>query len=69
MSPDSSRYRFSVADDPSLLSLRIHRSSIPQYLPLIVTDSIHLQWEDPAVDLQHLNLTKDDSILCITSAG
>ena len=26
-------------------------------------------WEDPYVDMQHLNLTKDDSILCITSAG
>lgn len=26
-------------------------------------------WEDPAVDMQYLNLTKDDSVLCITSAG
>lgn len=26
------------------------------------------QWEDPAVDMEHLNLTKDDSVLCITSA-
>ncbi|KAM0746256.1 hypothetical protein T439DRAFT_360574 [Meredithblackwellia eburnea MCA 4105] len=26
-------------------------------------------WEDPAVDMQHLGLTKDDSVLCITSAG
>ncbi|GAA5903303.1 class I SAM-dependent methyltransferase [Sporobolomyces salmoneus] len=26
-------------------------------------------WEDPAVDMQHLNLTENDSILCITSAG
>jgi betaine lipid synthase len=26
-------------------------------------------WEDPYVDMQHLELTKDDSILCITSAG
>ncbi|GAA5930792.1 class I SAM-dependent methyltransferase [Sporobolomyces koalae] len=26
-------------------------------------------WEDPAVDMQHLNVTEDDSILCITSAG
>ncbi|KAH0445918.1 hypothetical protein IEQ34_025248 [Dendrobium chrysotoxum] len=26
-------------------------------------------WEDPYVDMQHLNLTKDSSILCITSAG
>ncbi|GAC97098.1 hypothetical protein PHSY_004682 [Pseudozyma hubeiensis SY62] len=26
-------------------------------------------WEDPYVDMQHLNLGKDDSILCITSAG
>ncbi|CDS01335.1 hypothetical protein [Sporisorium scitamineum] len=26
-------------------------------------------WEDPYVDMQHLNLGRDDSILCITSAG
>jgi betaine lipid synthase len=26
-------------------------------------------WEDPYVDMQHLSLGKDDSILCITSAG
>ena len=26
-------------------------------------------WEDPHVDMQHLNLGHDDSILCITSAG
>ncbi|KDN52226.1 hypothetical protein K437DRAFT_232599 [Tilletiaria anomala UBC 951] len=26
-------------------------------------------WEDPYVDMQHLNLTTDDSVLCITSAG
>ncbi|SCV73196.1 BQ2448_7121 [Microbotryum intermedium] len=26
-------------------------------------------WEDPAVDMEHLRLTKDDSLLCITSAG
>lgn len=26
-------------------------------------------WEDPHVDMQHLNLNKDSSILCITSAG
>ncbi|SGY13011.1 BQ5605_C043g12060 [Microbotryum silenes-dioicae] len=28
-----------------------------------------LQWEDPAVDMKYLKPTKDDSILCITSAG
>ncbi|ORY85942.1 hypothetical protein BCR35DRAFT_302535 [Leucosporidium creatinivorum] len=26
-------------------------------------------WEDPAVDMQHLGLTSEDSVLCITSAG
>ncbi|KAN0060609.1 hypothetical protein ACQY0O_007267 [Thecaphora frezii] len=26
-------------------------------------------WEDPYVDMQHLDLGRDDSILCITSAG
>ncbi|KAI5479438.1 betaine lipid synthase [Pseudohyphozyma bogoriensis] len=26
-------------------------------------------WEDPAVDMQHMNFTKDDHLLCITSAG
>ncbi|EST06244.1 Methyltransferase domain protein [Kalmanozyma brasiliensis GHG001] len=26
-------------------------------------------WEDPYVDMQHINLGRDDSILCITSAG
>jgi betaine lipid synthase len=26
-------------------------------------------WEDPYVDMEHLNLGRDDSILCITSAG
>jgi len=26
-------------------------------------------WEDPYVDMEHLNLTSEDSILCITSAG
>lgn len=26
-------------------------------------------WEDPAVDMQHLELTHEDSVLCITSAG
>ncbi|GAA6063494.1 hypothetical protein JCM10212_004453 [Sporobolomyces blumeae] len=26
-------------------------------------------WEDPAVDMEHLNLTEQDSVLCITSAG
>lgn len=24
------------------------------------------QWEDPAVDMQHLGLTEEDSVLCIT---
>ncbi|KAK4048434.1 hypothetical protein OIV83_004780 [Microbotryomycetes sp. JL201] len=26
-------------------------------------------WEDPAVDMQHLNLTSEDHMLCISSAG
>lgn len=26
-------------------------------------------WEDPHVDMEHLGLSRDDSILCITSAG
>ncbi|GAA5964164.1 hypothetical protein JCM3765_005359 [Sporobolomyces pararoseus] len=26
-------------------------------------------WEDPAVDMEHLRVTENDSILCITSAG
>ena len=28
-----------------------------------------IQWEDPEVDMQHLNLTKDDALFVITSAG
>ena len=33
--------------------------------------SVHIrrQWEDPEVDMQHLNITKDDALFVITSAG
>ncbi|GJN90988.1 hypothetical protein Rhopal_004002-T1 [Rhodotorula paludigena] len=29
----------------------------------------HFAWEDPRVDVQHLKLTKDDAVMCITSGG
>lgn len=34
-----------------------------------LTVTIQFTWEDPAVDMQHLGLTSEDSLLCITSAG
>ncbi|EKM51071.1 uncharacterized protein PHACADRAFT_165696 [Phanerochaete carnosa HHB-10118-sp] len=33
------------------------------------TVRIYLVWEDPEVDMQHLNLTREDSLFVITSAG
>ncbi|KAL0575596.1 hypothetical protein V5O48_006381 [Marasmius crinis-equi] len=61
---------------PPLSSFHYHLNS-PWRLPYY-EDPVHKEfrtfiysftWEDPVVDMMHLNLTKDDSMLVITSAG
>lgn len=75
LSRESDSTRIDIAPDEQLSSFhygRLH-ARVP-YLDSPVHKDFRtwiygFTWEDPAVDMQHLGLTKDDSILCITSAG
>ncbi|GAA6014576.1 hypothetical protein JCM10207_001650 [Rhodosporidiobolus poonsookiae] len=62
---------------PELQLSAFHFGLVHRRVPYI-DDKVHREfrtwiysfaWEDPQVDVEHLNITKDDSILCITSGG
>ncbi|GAA5959377.1 hypothetical protein JCM21900_000709 [Sporobolomyces salmonicolor] len=74
-SDSSDSYRIDIAPE---LQLSAFHYGLKHYRVPYIADAQHRQfrtwiysftWEDPAVDMQHLNVTEDDSILCITSAG
>ncbi|KAK4700778.1 betaine lipid synthase, partial [Phenoliferia sp. Uapishka_3] len=74
-STHSDSTRIDIAPDPSLSAfhyglrhLRVPYIDIPAHKEFR-TWIYGFTWEDPAVDMQHLGLTQDDSVLCITSAG
>lgn len=51
------------------MDLWVHGKHIHTRLIARTNINRNQQWEDPEVDMQHLNLTKDDSLFVITSAG
>ncbi|KAK4052298.1 hypothetical protein OIO90_004379 [Microbotryomycetes sp. JL221] len=75
VSYDSDTTRVDIAPDEQLSSFHYGR----KHFRLPYLDSpVHKEfrtwiygftWEDPAVDMQHLKLTDEDHVLCITSAG
>ncbi|GAA5862038.1 hypothetical protein JCM8547_001566 [Rhodosporidiobolus lusitaniae] len=68
---------FRIDISPGLQLSAFHFGLVHRRVPYI-DDPVHKEfrtwiysftWEDPRVDMEHLNITSDDSILCITSGG
>ncbi|GAA6037709.1 hypothetical protein JCM8097_002300 [Rhodosporidiobolus ruineniae] len=74
-SDKSDSFRIDIA--PELQLSAFHFGMVHRRVPYI-DDPVHKEfrtwiysfvWEDPRVDMEHLNVNSDDDILCITSGG